>query len=66
MPVRDTIEQVLQRRSARETMLDLVAEIFDEPDSEGDDGMDDVSPILDEFVNHGGNWIYKVMCPFTK
>ena len=28
--------------------------------------MDTVSPVLDEFVSYGGNWIYKAMCPFTK
>ena len=64
--MRDSIEQVLHMRSARETMLDRAAEMFDRSDSEDDDGMDNTSPILDEFVNHDGNWIYKAMCSFTE
>ena len=66
MPVRDAIEQVLQRRSVREAVLDRAAEMFDKSDSEGDDGIDTVSPIIDEYVSHADDWIYKAMCPFTK
>ena len=40
--------------------------MLDQSDSEGDNEVDTVSPVLDEFVSHGGNRIYKAMSPFTK